>query len=173
MERRLRLSGKRAALFSVGIVMSVLGLWYILAGIELDALLSTRNRVRMAPLLGSLAVHWRGLVVARAHLVSYLVSPVGRVSARRAYRYICIAFLVNNILPLRAGEVARIAGVARVAQAPFSAVAGSLAVERALDMAMLAVIGLVTIQIAPLPAHLRTVVFTAAVVYGLGLNGLL
>ena len=154
---RRRVPGARKiAMAAVGIGLSVAGVWWVFHDVDGDELVASAGRIRPLWLLGSIAVYWLGLVLLRAVLVRHLVAPVGALRLSQAYRYICIGFLANNVLPLRAGEVARSAALARGARVSFTSVVGSLAVERMLDLAMVALIGLAAIQVAPLPEAVRT-----------------
>jgi hypothetical protein len=100
-------------------------------------------------------MYWVGVVGFRSYLVCHLLDSVGSVKLGKAYRYLCIGFLANNLLPLRMGEVIRIGGIARVSDIKFASVAGSLAVERLLDLIMAALVGIAAIQVAPLPEDVR------------------
>lgn len=150
-----RIDPRRAAFVAVGFALSAAGLWYVFHDVDAAALLRSAERVRLLPLLGSLASYWAGLVLLRSVLVRHLLRSVGDVTLGQAYRYICIGFLANNVLPFRAGDVARSVAIHRGSGIRFPSVVGSLAVERMLDMMMVAAVGLAAIQVAPLPAGVR------------------
>lgn len=59
---------------------------------------------------------------------------------------------VNNVLPLRAGDALRLAGFVRQLQSPALRVAGTLVVERVLDVAVLAGVFFVCLLVAPTAA---------------------
>ena len=59
---------------------------------------------------------------------------------------------VNNVLPLRAGDALRLAGFLRQLQSPVLRVAGTLVIERVLDVAVLAAVFFVCLLVAPAPA---------------------
>lgn len=156
------LSAKRFAVMALGFALSGAGAWYALRDVEFGRLVASASRVRVLPLVAAVAMYWGGLIAIRALLVRRLLAPVGEVGRGVAYRYICIGFLVNTVLPLRMGELARIAGISRATRIGFAEVTGSLAVERMLDLSMAALVGIAAIQVAPLPLGVR------AVVLGLG-----
>ena len=160
---------RRCVVPAVGVGLSVAGLVYVYRDFDLQALLASVARIRFLPLLGTVAAYWLGTVILRAFLVRHLLEPLGRVSVVGAYRYICIGFLANNVLPFRAGDVARSAAIHKGAGLPFPSVVGSLALERMLDMGMVAVIAFLALQVAPLPTLVRTAALgtAAAVVVGL------
>ena len=70
-------------------------------------------------------------------LIDALPDRTGRVPLRLTSASVAIGYLVNYAAP-RLGEVARTANVSRRAEAPFSAVLGTVVAERALDVVMLA-----------------------------------
>ena len=154
---------KRKTLFLViGFVFSAVCLWYVFGNIDLDKLLASRHRILYLPLLASIAAYWCGVVVVRSFLVRHLLSPVGTLSFSKTYRYVCIGFLANNILPFKMGEVVRIGGLSRASGISFASVTGAAAIERLLDMVMAAIIGLLAILFAPLPQKIRVAVLVAS-----------
>lgn len=160
-----RIKIRQAVLVFFGFVISAAALWYVFRDIDTTELLATAHRIRVLPLLGSIAVYWAVLTVLRAHLIRHLLRTVGEVSIVRTYRYICIGFLVNNLLPLRMGEVARIAGISRSSGIPISSVTGGVAIERLLDLAMAALVGLIAIQLAPVQESIqRAVLYTGGTI---------
>ena len=70
-------------------------------------------------------------------LIDALPGRSGRVPLRLTSASVAIGYLVNYAAP-RLGEVARTANVSRRAEAPFSAVLGTVVAERVLDVVMLA-----------------------------------
>jgi uncharacterized protein (TIRG00374 family) len=176
--RKGRSNGVRRSIFALlGISLSVCGLAYVFrdiifgnvsVGEHFKELFASTDRIEILPMLGSVALYWLCLIVLRSLLVRHLLKSVGDLRWVQAYRYICIGFLANNVLPLRAGEVARSAAIHKGANLSFPSVVGSLAVERMLDMTLLAVIALAAIQVAPLPGSVRTVSIFLSVLLGIG-----
>jgi uncharacterized protein (TIRG00374 family) len=148
------------AIGAVGFVLSGLTLWLVFRDIEVAKLLAMTGRIRFMPLLGALALYWAMMVSVRAAFIGYLLKPIGRIGLNKAYRYICIGYLANNVLPFRMGEVVRTGGIAGVSGIRFSSVVGSLAIERLLDMSMMIVLFVVATQVAPLPAGVRMGIMT-------------
>ena len=160
---------RRFGLPALGIALSAAGLAYVYRGFDVGSFLSSTSNLHALPLLGTLAAYWMGVVLLRSFLVRHLLSPVGRVPVFGAYRYICIGFLANNVLPFRAGEMARSAAIHRGTGIRFSSIVGGLALERLLDMGMVAVIALMALRFAPLPAAVRNAALGTAVVVVAGL----
>lgn len=158
---------KRFTVALIGISLSAAGLWWVFRKIDPGELAAAADRVRLAPLVGSAALYWCGLVALRTQLVRHLLRPVGQLGFAQTYRYICIGFLANNVLPFRAGDVARAAAIHRGAGIGFPSVVGGLALERLLDMVMVAALALAALQVAPaLPSSIRI----AALIGGAGMT---
>ncbi len=149
---------RRAAFILIGFVISGVALFSIFRDIDFQKVLDSAERIRLIPLVGTIAIYWCVGIVARASLVRFLLRSIGSVPLGKAYRYVCIGFLVNNVMPLRMGEVVRIGGIARSSNLGFASVAGGLAVERSLDMAIATLFGLVAIIIAPMSDSFRNAV---------------
>jgi glycosyltransferase 2 family protein len=85
---------------------------------------------------------------------SLLLHPIGRISTFRATQAIYAGLFINEILPMRLGEVLRTYLVSRWAQARFAAVIPSILVERFFDAIWLALAFGITVFIVPLPKYL-------------------
>ena len=164
-----RLTPRNIVIALLGIVFSVGGLIYAFNGVELSQLLETTSRIRFVPLTLSILAYWAGVVVTRALLVKFLLRRVGHLKVIRAYRCLGIGFLGNNVLPFRMGDLARSATMAKAASIPFSTVVGGAALERLMDMVMVAVIGFLALQVAPLPDAVRSFITWSGVILGTGL----
>ena len=94
---------------------------------------------------------WLLLVVAPANVASlwvrgarwhHLAAHVAPVETAAAYRATAIGYLVNNLLPLRIGEVVRAWVLARESGGSVAALFGTVVLERIFDLVTLLVIGL-------------------------------
>ena len=127
---------KQAAVRSVliGITVSLLCLWLAFRQVPFADLANSLQSAR----LSGLAVAFLGMMlslVARAHRWSILLN--GCTSTGPAFWALSIGNLLNNILPLRAGEAARIVVLSGSSRIPLVQVAGSVIIERMLDAFML------------------------------------
>ena len=146
----------------LGFCISGVALYVVFRGkYNVEELLTHFERIRVLPLILSIVFYWGGVQVIRSYLVRHLLKSVGKVRPPVAFRYICIGFLVNNILPLRMGEGARIGGIAKRSNISIASTAGGLVVERLMDLTMAALIGFIAIQIAPIPDKVRFVILSA------------
>jgi len=143
---------KRTLLIAAGIAVSIAGFWFAFRGVQLDELRDMHRQMHVSVLLliASVVVYWGGLVSVRAWLMQYLLRSQGHVGFFRAYRCLGIGFMANNILPFRMGDVARSAAVSKGTGIPFATVLGSMALERMLDLAMVAILAFAALQLAPM-----------------------
>jgi hypothetical protein len=136
----------------VGVAISAALLAYLLATVDLRALgAQLRNAewrwVAAAAVLAPLGL-W-----ARAARWRYLFPPRSNPPALVAATM--IGYMVNNVLPLRAGEVARIYVVAHRWGQGFWTTLGTVVVERVLDgLTVVLLVGLMVLMI-PVPAYLQ------------------
>ncbi len=85
---------------------------------------------------------------------SLLLHPKGRLSVLQATRAIYAALFVNEILPMRVGEVLRIYLASRWLAVDFTSIVSSVLVERFFDGIWLALAAAATILVVPLPRYL-------------------
>ena len=151
----------------LGVTLSLCGLIYVFSGVDLDTLAASTGRILAVPLLGAVTLYWIGVVGLRALLVRHLLAAAGEIKTLRAYRCIAIGFLANSVLPFRAGDLVRSAALSRGANISFASVIGSLAIERILDMLMVAILALAAIRFAPLPHVIQSIAFVSIAVFGI------
>lgn len=85
--------------------------------------------------------------VSRAYRWRYLLDPLGhKVSFWNAYHALMIGYIVNLILP-RAGEASRAGILSRTEKVPFQKGFGTILAERAVDVVMLAIVGLIMLTL--------------------------
>ncbi len=121
----------------LGVVLSAVALAAVLLTVDLAALRAALA-VTPLPALG-LAGLWFGLaMLTRAWAWRALLGP--QVSFGRAFWALQIGFLVNNLVPLRLGELARAWVVHREAAVPWSRALSSIALARLTDGALLALV---------------------------------
>jgi uncharacterized protein (TIRG00374 family) len=153
---------KKGALTLLGFALSGIALYFVFRGkFDIDVLWKNIERIRAVPLVLSIVFYWGGVAVIRSFLVRHLLKSVGKVRPQIAYRYICIGFLANNILPLRMGEAVRIGGIAKRSHISVASAAGGLVVERLMDLTMAALIGFIAIQLSPIPENIRLGIMVA------------
>lgn len=117
----------------LGILLSLAFLYWALRGVRLDEVVAHVRRANLALFVLSVvlatltfparASRWRIILAASGSPTPW--QPVWRATA--------IGFMANNLLPARAGELARAYAAARFVDLPLARSIGSIAVERVFD----------------------------------------
>lgn len=116
----------------IGIALSAVLLWWTLRDVSLAVVWSELQRSNLplflvAVFLGTLifpirALRWRTIL-----------RPIADVPFAPLWRSTAIGMMVNNVVPARAGEIARAFALTRETQIPFPSSLASLAVDRVFD----------------------------------------
>ncbi len=116
-----------------GVTITVLALWWALAGVSFSEVWANIRLGNDWLLLASVAVATFGFLL-RAMRWRVLLTPVcPDTSLRSRFAGVSIGFMANNILPARVGEFARAYALSRVEPVTASAAFGTLVVERFMD----------------------------------------
>lgn len=144
---------KRWRIGLLGLAVSLLAIYFVLSQVDLPALRAALAQARWVYLLPSIAFLLLGLLT-RAARWRLLLS--GGLPYQRAFSIMNVAYLVNGVLPLRIGEVARIylATRAQPPVPPFRT-ASTIVVERLLDLLAVVLLLLLALAGGPLPEQLR------------------
>ena len=118
--------------FWLGILISVVLLYFALRKQELGLVWDTLKTARYWWILPGIAVYFIGVWV-RAWRWHYLLRPVKAVPTRSMFPVVCIGYFGNNIYPARAGEVLRAVVLKRREGVPVSASLATVIVERVFD----------------------------------------
>lgn len=148
----------------LGIIISGAAIAAIAAQIDLDLLMDALRNANYWVLIPAALLAVLGLV---ARAVRWRVLLSGQLPYGRSFHILNIAYLLNGLLPLRIGEVARAWLASRGERSvPFMQSAATIVVERVLDLLTVVVfiaIGLV-IAVDQVPVELRaTGLFTGVV----------
>jgi uncharacterized protein (TIRG00374 family) len=114
---------------------------------QLTAALRSANWLLIAPAIG---LYFVGVWLRSARWG--LLLPEHTVNTGTLFRALVVGFTVNNLLPLRMGEVARAYLLSRWGQVSYAATVASLLVERVLDglsLALLLILALLLLPSAP------------------------
>ena len=126
---------------------------------ELTAALAAADWRLIAPAIG---LYFIGVWLRSVRWGLLLPEHVDRIKTTTLFRVLVVGFTVNNLLPLRVGEVARAYLLARWCGVPYGTTVASLVVERVLDGLSLAVLLLVALVLLPAPGYLVAVGVIAA-----------
>ena len=110
-------------------------------GITREGIASSLEHGNAAVLIPAVALYFVGLFVRSVRWG--LLLPGRMLSSWLLFRTLVIGFMVNDLLPLRLGEVARMMLLARKASTPIGVSFASIVVERVMDgLALIALLGL-------------------------------
>lgn len=156
----------------LGVVVSILAIYFIVTRVDLNLLAQSFSQARYGYLLPTALL----LVVAllpRAMRWRALLS--GALPLERAFNMINVAYLVNGILPLRIGELARVFLAGRYdPPVPLLKSASSIIVERLLDLlAVLVLLGGALAASPTLPAEYRATASGLVVLLVAGFSALI
>src|SRR5262249_36009099 len=101
----------------------------------------------------------------RAYRWQALLAPQRAIPFGRVFGPTVVGFLAINTLPARLGEFVRAYLLARVERIPAAGVLGSCALERVLDLVLLAAFWAISLLFAPFPEWFRV---SGYVTFGLG-----
>jgi len=118
--------------FGVGILISVLFLYWALRGLELGEVWGTLKTARYLWLFPGVLVYFVGVWV-RSWRWHYMLRPLKKIPTRTMFPIVTIGYMGNNIYPARAGELLRAFVVRRREGVPVSASLATIIVERIFD----------------------------------------
>ena len=126
--------GARALQVIAGLAVSAALVWWAFHDTDFSSLWSRIRGVRLIPLLAAVAVATAPFLLRVPRWRLLLRHDDGRALPSGAlWHAIAIGFAANNVLPLRAGEVLRVAAVSRLGPVSFASALSSVAVERVID----------------------------------------
>ena len=121
----------------LGLAVTGLALWFAFRDVSWSELAAQLARADWPLLLGASLPAYLWSVQLRAQRWRVLARGVAPVPAGAAFRATAVGFLVNNLLPLRVGELVRGWWLARETRASLPALLGTLLLERVIDVAFL------------------------------------
>lgn len=128
--------------FWLGVVITVVSIAWAVRGIPIRDVIAAMEGANFWGLLLLSAPFYTASVYFRALRWRHLTNPIAPISRSVLFRSESLGFMVNNLLPLRVGEVVRSWTLSQDAGQPFSAIFGTVVLERVLDVvAVLALAG--------------------------------
>ena len=124
---------KRRWQVGLGAAVTVGTIWYAARGIPFDSVLEAIRGANFWTLLFLSAPFYVWSNFVRALRWRHLIKPVAEMERPMLYRATAVGFMVNNLLPLRVGELARSWMLHREGNVSLPAVIGTVALERMLD----------------------------------------
>jgi len=137
----------------LGIIVSLIAIYFIVVQINVERFISALITADYRFLIPCMIFLLLGLFT-RAMRWQVLLSH--QLPFKRAFSIMNVAYLVNGILPMRIGEVARIYLTTRIKQPiPVMQTASTIVVERLLDLLAVVVMMLLALTVAPVPQELQ------------------
>jgi len=155
----------------LGMVCSALFLILVFRNVRWIELAVVLQTVNWAILLVAAALYALSLVM-RGLCWQSLLTPLGPVTMKEAFKYANIGYMANNLLPLRAGEVIRAALLAEKRCFSKSAVFATIVLERLLDVLILGGLTMLLMVAMPIPSMARRSILVTGIVGCLVIIGL-
>jgi glycosyltransferase 2 family protein len=160
--------GKHWRIGLLGTLISGLAIYFIVSQIDLDLLAEALAAARFIYVLPCILLLIVGLVT---RAIRWQLLLTGKLPLHRAFNIMNVSYLVNGILPLRAGEVARIYLAARArTPVPVFQCASTIVIERLLDLLAVVILVAIALTYGPVPEELR---YAGAVAGTAGFGGFL
>jgi uncharacterized protein (TIRG00374 family) len=105
----------------------------------------------------------------RAWRWRYLLRPLGEMRTAALFPIVIIGFMVNNLIPARAGELVRAYIIGERERVSKMAALGTIAVDRVYDGIVLLLFLLIVGAFAGVSAQLRGIAISMTVLFGIGL----
>jgi len=145
----------------LGIVVTAMAIYFILSQINIELFFDAWANARYIYVVPTLILLLIGLVT-RAFRWQVLLN--NQLPIHRAFSIMNVAYLVNGVLPLRIGEVARVYLVSRTnSKIPIATATSTIVVERLLDLLAVVILMSLALTSATLPEALRVAGVTWAI----------
>lgn len=153
-------SRRKGIVLVAGIAVSVLLLWLSFSKVDFGDVVADIARVNLAILSLNLVLKFVNFNIAaiRTHI---LIRPLHHFPYQRLFKSLLLAFAVNNVVPFRAGEVARIGYLAKHGDIPPSSCLAIIAVERVTDLFVLGILFLTVIPLAAVDLNIGASLYVA------------
>lgn len=152
---------KRWRIGLLGALVSLLAIYVVFRQVDIPALGEALSQARYIYILPTILFLLLGLVT---RAVRWRVLLSGALPYNRTFSIMNVAYLVNGVLPLRIGEVARIWLATRAEPpVPVFKTASTIIVERVLDLLAVVLMTLLALTGGPLPPEIRSAASLSAI----------
>ena len=107
--------------------------------------------------------------VLRSVRYYFILSPVKKTPVLKNFPYTVLGFFMNNVIPLRLGEVIRAKVTGERLGVSRSSALGTIVVERLLDIIMFVLFFFVIMAVLPFPDFIKKTFYLCAVIFGAAL----
>ncbi|HET6232526.1 MAG TPA: lysylphosphatidylglycerol synthase transmembrane domain-containing protein [Longimicrobiaceae bacterium] len=139
----------------VGLAITVASLWWAFRGVSMDQVWTNVTHANLALLALAAFLSTLGLAF-RALRWKSLLPPETKSTFAARNAAVSVGFGLNNALPARLGEFARVATLNRLSGIPIGTVLGSLVLERVFDGFIIVAMLFAAMASPSFPAHLGT-----------------
>lgn len=137
----------------LGLVVSALALIFIVTQLQLDQFISAWAAADYRYVIPCIVLLFLGLVT---RAIRWRILLDNQLSLQHTFNIMNVAYLVNGVLPLRIGELARVYLVSRTRKAiPMLKTTSTIIVERLLDLLAVGMMVLLALVLAPVPQQIR------------------
>lgn len=150
--------------FWVGLLISVLFLWWALQGLHLAEVGQQVKSANFIWLVPGVLVYFVA-VWARTWRWDYMLRPLKSIPVRRLFPVVVIGYMGNNVYPFRAGELLRSYVLRQQEAVPISASLATVIVERVFDGLVMLIFVFVALPFTPIPGdngQIRSLVIFAS-----------
>jgi len=120
----------------IGLAITAVTLWFALRGVSFATLAGDIARANLAILLIPSIPAYLATIYVRALRWRHLTLAVAPIERGAVFRATSVGFMVNNLFPLRIGEVVRAWYLGREAGVSSAAIFGTVIIERLIDAAV-------------------------------------
>jgi glycosyltransferase 2 family protein len=162
---------RRTIQIAASLSITAVALWYCLHDLDLREVGEAIGDARPIWLVPLAALAGISLWL-RALRWRVILETLGPIREAPVFEATCIGFMGNMVLPLRAGEIIKPWVVARTGSIGMAPALSTVAIERLLDLAMLAVFAGVTLYLIPTDPTLQAAARVLLAVVGVAIVGL-
>ncbi len=157
--------------FWLGTISTAVFIFFLLRTIDFREFLDAIKQANYWYLIPAVAVYFVA-VMFRSARWHYLLMPLGNVPIRRLYPSVVIGFMVNNLLPVRLGELFRAYLVGDSENLSKSAALATIAMERILDAVVLVATAFLISLFVEIPEWLNTTILIMTISLAVSLAAL-
>lgn len=120
-----------------GLILTIIFTYLLIQGLDLFSIQEIFSNIQYRWLFASIICFLLGFFIRMSRWWLMLRTVQSGIKYQACILPFFISFGLNNLLPLRAGDIFRVFGTKKFIQCPSSKIAGTLVVERMLDLLML------------------------------------
>ncbi len=124
--------------FTAGIIISIIFLYFAVRKVECSLVLEEIKKTSIPLIVLSIIVAYLNLFI-RAFRWRYILIPIKKIPLHKITSYLLVGFTINNLFPLRVGEIGRSVFLGKKEGISKSSALASVIIERCFDLVGIAV----------------------------------